>query len=340
MKIAIIGSGAWGTAMAVHCAEMGNDVYLWSFLEQEAADIAKDREHKKLLPGVHIPESVVITTDIAACINDAELIILATPSFAVAETAEKMCPHIKDGQIVVSLSKGLDSSNNYCVFSETIGKILGEKAKIVALTGPSHAEEVSRGIPTTILAACPNLEACTKVQDILMNDKLRIYTSPDIIGAQLGGAMKNIIAIAAGISDGMGYGDNTKAALITRGLTEIAHLGVALGGKKETFAGLSGMGDLIVTCNSIHSRNYRAGKLIGEGVPVDEAMKKVGAVVEGYYATLAGHSLAEKLGISMPICESLYNVLYKNGDEKEAVHSLMTRAKRHESEVNWLDYKD
>lgn len=287
--------------------------------------------NEKLLPGVKIPETIALTTDIS-CADDAELVILAVPSFAIAETAEKVAKVVQSGVPIVNVGKGLDAAHDYCRFSETIAKVFGEGHTVVALTGPTHAEEVARGIPTAIVAASESRAAAELCQDVFMNDVFRVYTSSDVIGAELGGAFKNIIALAAGVSDGMGLGDNSKAGLMTRGLTEIARLGVALGAHQETFAGLSGMGDLIVTCTSMHSRNRRAGILIGQGKSASEAMEEVGAVVEGYYATDAGYHLAKKMGISMPITEQLYHVLYENGDVRKAIQALMCRSKKNERE--------
>ncbi|MDP4110137.1 MAG: NAD(P)H-dependent glycerol-3-phosphate dehydrogenase, partial [Bacillota bacterium] len=239
---------------------------------------------------------------------------------------------------VICLTKGFDRDNGYCLFSETLDNILDNKFPIVALTGPSHAEEVGRGVPTAVVAASRDKVAAEFVQRVFMSDWFRVYTTPDIVGAELGGALKNIIALAVGICDGAGLGDNTKAALMTRGLTEMARLGVALGGQSETFAGLSGVGDLIVTCISMHSRNHRAGILIGEGKSPDEAIKEVGSVVEGYYATEAGYFLSQQKGIEMPICEAMYKILYEKYDVKQALNELMTRNKKQEIEEVWMKH--
>lgn len=335
MKVSVLGSGGWGMALSMQLHDNGHDVSMWTFFEEECEALRKNRGNEKLLPGVRISEEIELTSDMG-CAKDAELVILAVPSFAVASTSEALAKILPEGTPIANVGKGLDSKNGYCRFSETIERAVGESHPIVALTGPTHAEEVARGIPTAILAASKSREAAEFVQDAFMNERFRVYTSSDIIGAELGGAFKNIIALGAGIADGLDLGDNSKAAFMTRGLTEIARLGVALGARKETFAGLSGVGDLIVTCTSMHSRNRRAGILIGKGIPAEEALKQIGAVVEGYYATEAGYHLARKMNVSMPITEGMYHVLYEGGSAREGITQLMTRAKKHESEDLWL----
>lgn len=336
MKIMVLGSGGWGTALAVLLHQNGHEVTMWTFFPEEAERLRRLRTNEKLLPGVTIPEEIPITSELSPA-REAELIVLAVPSFAVSSTAESIAGLIRPGTVVVNVGKGLDAKHGYCRFSESIARVLGEDHPVVALTGPTHAEEVGRGIPTAILAASLDRAAAELTQDVFMSaGKFRVYTSDDIIGAELGGAFKNIIALGAGISDGLGLGDNSKAAFMTRGLTEIARLGVALGAKQETFAGLSGVGDLIVTCTSMHSRNRRAGILIGQGKDVQTAMKEVGAVVEGYYATEAGYHLAEKTGVSMPITEAMYHVLYEGGSAREAIGLLMGRDRKRESEELWI----
>ncbi len=336
MKIMVFGSGGWGTALAVLLHGNGHQVTLWTFFPEEAERLSRERTNEKLLPGVMIPAEIPVTSDLH-CAREAELIVLAVPSFAVTATAERLAPLIRPNTVVVNVGKGLDSKNGYCRFSESISRVLGGSHPVVALTGPTHAEEVGRGIPTAILAASADPDAAALTQDIFMSDDcFRVYTSDDIIGAELGGAFKNIIALGAGISDGLGLGDNSKAALMTRGLTEIARLGVALGARQDTFAGLSGVGDLIVTCTSMHSRNRRAGILIGQGKDVQTAMQQVGAVVEGYYATEAGYHLAKKVKVSMPITEAMYHVLYEGGSARESISLLMGRDKKRESEKLWI----
>lgn len=334
MKIFVAGSGGWGMALSMLLKQNNHDVTIWSFFEAECKALKENHGNEKLLPGVYFPDDILITNDLNAA-RDAELVVMAVPSFAVHSTAESLSKIISDGTIVVNVGKGLDKDNDYCRFSETIEKALKGRNSVVALTGPTHAEEVSRKIPTAILAASKNQQAAETVQDVFMSDLFRVYTSSDIVGAELGGAFKNIIALAAGISDGLGLGDNSKAALMTRGLTEIARLGVALGARSETFAGLSGIGDLIVTCTSMHSRNRRAGILIGQGRDAQTAMKEVGAVVEGYYATEAGYMLAKKAGIDMPITNAMYALLYENQDAQSTIKMLMTRARKHEIEDIW-----
>jgi len=339
MKIAVIGSGSWGTAISMLLADNGHEVSLWSHRPEEAEKLEKEREHKRLLPGIRLPDRVKVVSDVG-CVAGCDLVALATPSFAVRATVQSMKPFLTKDQIVVCLTKGFDRENGYCIFADTIRGVLGQNHPVVALTGPSHAEEVGNRVPTAVVAASPSLTDCQKVQDAFMCKTFRVYTVPDIVGAQLGGALKNIIALAAGVCDGMGFGDNTKAALMTRGLTEMARLGVAMGGKRETFAGLSGLGDLIVTCTSMHSRNRRAGILIGRGRTARQAMEEVGAVVEGYYATQGGYELSKKLGIEMPVCAALYRILYEDADARNELDLLMTRAKRHESEEYWIDRAD
>lgn len=335
MKVAVLGCGGWGMALSVLLCDNGHEVAAWTLRAEECEALRAHRGNEKLLPGVRLPESIRLTTDMA-CAREAELVVLAVPSFAVASTAAQLGRLLPERTVVVNVGKGLDSANGYCRFSETITRALGGRNPVVALTGPTHAEEVARGIPTAILAASQSLEAAEFVQDAFMNERFRVYTSSDVVGAELGGAFKNIIALGAGIADGLGLGDNSKAAFMTRGLTEIARLGVALGARQETFAGLSGVGDLIVTCTSMHSRNRRAGILIGKGLSAKDAMEQVGAVVEGYYATEAGYHLAKQMGVSMPITEGMYHLLYEGGNAREGITQLMTRAKKHESEDVWL----
>ena len=287
-----------------------------------------------MLKGVPLPKELHLTSDLS-CVKGCEVVVLATPSFAVRGTARNLAPLLDPGTIVVSVSKGIEKETSMTL-TDAIGEELGPRFPVVALCGPSHAEEVGRRVPTAVVSASRDQEAAEKVQDLFMNGRFRVYTSPDIVGVELGAALKNIIALCAGVCDGMGFGDNTKAALMTRGLTEIARLGVAMGGRKETFAGLTGVGDLIVTCTSMHSRNRRCGILIGQGVPVEEAIKQIGAVVEGYYATANGKALADKMGVEMPITEAAYSVLYEGKDPRQVLTELMTRAKKHEIEDSWV----
>ena len=334
MKITVLGSGGWGTALSVMLANAGHTVTLWSFDPAECLAILHDREHKKYLPGVPIPDSLDVTTDLH-CANTGFL-INATPSFGLIPTLTKAAPFVPADATVVNVSKGiLHTQQGYRCMSQVISELLPGR-NIVAVTGPSHAEEVGRGIPTVVLAACSRRESAELVQEVMMNESFRVYTTPDIVGAELGGALKNIIALAAGIIDGLQLGDNTKAALMTRGLTEMARLGVAMGGHSSTFAGLSGVGDLIVTCTSMHSRNRRAGILIGQGKSAEQALQEVGATVEGYYAAKAAHEWSQNAGVEMPITDAVYSVLYLGKQPRDCVHSLMARNKKHEIEETWM----
>ena len=333
MKAAVVGSGGWGTALALVLLDNGHDVTLWSFSEEEAETLREKRENP-LLKGVPLPERLECTSDIS-CVADKELVVFATPSFAVRETARKAAPHLRSGTLVVSVSKGIEKDTSLRL-SQVIDEDTGHRCRIVALSGPSHAEEVGRHVPTGCVAASVEREAAEQVQDIFMNERFRIYSSPDIVGVELAAALKNVIALCYGVCDGLGYGDNTRALLMTRGLTETARLGVAMGGKKETFAGLAGVGDLIVTCTSMHSRNHRAGIMIGKGLSIEQTLKEVGGVVEGYYATDTVRTLARKYGIEMPISEGAYQVLYNGRAPKEVLRELMCRDKKHEIEdASW-----
>lgn len=331
-KIAVLGTGGWGTALAIMADKYGNSVTLWSPFPTDIEYIRRYDENKKLLPGVAVPPSIRLTTDLS-CVSDADLVIMAVPSFAIRETAEKLSAYLKPGTLLVNAGKGLESETHHR-FSEVLKELL-PSARFVVLSGPSHAEEVARNVPTSVISASVDEEAAEAVQEILMNPRFRIYVNTDVIGVELGGALKNVIALAAGICDGMEIGDNTKAALMTRGLTEIARLGTAMGARNGTFAGLSGMGDLIVTCGSLHSRNRRAGILIGQGHPPQEAVHLVGTV-EGYHAALAGWELAQVMHVEMPITEQCYSICYQNQSPADAIRALMERPKRHEIESLWI----
>ena len=333
MKITVLGSGAWGTALAMLLLENGNDVTLWSYLEEESRVLRETRENP-FLKGVTLPEELKFTTDMAA-VKGCGLVVMATPSFAVRSTAAQMRELADPGTILVSVSKGIEKDSSLRL-SQVIEEEVQGKCPVVVLSGPSHAEEVGRGIPTGVVAAADTLEIAEQVQDLFMNPRFRVYTSDDKVGTEICAALKNIIALCAGVCDGMGCGDNTKALLMTRGLAEMARLGVALGGQKETFAGLAGMGDLIVTCCSMHSRNRRCGILIGQGKPVDEAVKEIGAVVEGYYAANNARTLAQKAGVEMPIAQAAYEVLYEGRPIHGVVEALMSRSKRHEQDESWI----
>ena len=327
MKVTVLGSGAWGTALALVLLENGNDVTLWSFLEEEKAVLEQTRENP-MLKGVPLPETLKLTTDMSA-VRGCDAVVIATPSFAVRSTAAKLRELVDPGTVLISVSKGIEKDTSLRL-SQAIEQEVGDKCPVVVLCGPSHAEEVGRGIPTAVVAAADELRHAEFVQDMFMNDRFRIYTSTDRVGAEICAALKNVIALCAGCCDGMGYGDNTKAMLMTRGLAEITRLGVALGGKPESFAGLTGVGDLIVTCCSMHSRNRRCGILLGQGKSVEEALKEVGATVEGYYAANNARTLAEKVGVEMPIAQMAYEVLYEGRDVHSVVTALMSRAKKAE----------
>ncbi len=333
MKTAVLGSGGWGTALAMVLADNGHDVTLWSYLEEESRTLQETRENP-LLPGVKLPDSIRYTWDLS-CVRGCQVVVMATPSFGVRSTASQIKAFLTPDMTLVSVSKGIEKGTSLRM-TQIIQEATGGICPVVALSGPSHAEEVARGVPTAVVSACPDRAAAERVQDLFLNERFRVYSSSDVIGVELGGALKNIMALCSGCVTGMGCGDNTKAMLMTRGLTEIARLGVALGGTKDTFAGLAGMGDLIVTCTSMNSRNYRAGLLIGQGVPVPEAVKKIGAVVEGYYAVDSARELAQRAGVEMPITQAAYQVLYEGGDPQTLFQQLMRREKRHETEEGWL----
>ena len=329
-KIGIIGSGTWGTAIAVLLRNNGHEVTLWSAIPAEIEEMAKTRTHKNL-PGVTLPEGIIYTADLEEAMKDKNLLVMAVPSVFVRSTAQKMKPFCKEGQLIVDVAKGIEEKS-LMTLSQIIEEELPE-AEVTVLSGPSHAEEVSRGLPTTCVAGAHKRSVAEFVQGIFMSEVFRVYTSPDVLGIELGGALKNVIALAAGMADGLGYGDNTKAALITRGIAEISRLGIDMGGRMETFAGLTGIGDLIVTCASMHSRNRRAGILIGKGYTMDEAMKEVQMVVEGVYSAKAAKALAEAYGEDMPIVEQINQVLFEGKPAKDAVGDLMLRDKRIENSL-------
>ncbi len=332
MKAAVVGSGAWGTALAIRLCKNGHDVTMWTFETNLIEQMETERRNPRL-PGAVLPDVLKISGDYA-CVRGCKLVVMASPSFPARTVAKAVAPYIDEDAVVVSITKGLEDGTHLRM-SQVVAEETGRE--VVVLTGPSHAEEVSMDVPTGLLAASPNKELAEFVQDAFMSDVLRIYTSDDPVGAELGAALKNVIALCAGVTDGLGYGDNTKAMLMTRGLTEVARLGVALGAKKETFTGLAGVGDLIVTCTSMHSRNRRAGILIGQGKNTQDAMKEVGAVVEGYYAAKSAYFLGKRLGVDMPITEAAYRVLYEDAPAKEEVLALLLRSRKTESEnPGWL----
>jgi glycerol-3-phosphate dehydrogenase (NAD(P)+) len=331
MNITVFGSGGWGTAVAKVLCENGHRVTLWSKFEKEVLTL-KALGENPLLPGVKIPADILITSDISEALKDIQMAVMATPSFAVADTALLIKDKMPADAVIVCISKGIEKDTTR-LFSRILRDTLGDGVRLASLSGPTHAEEVGRQIPTACVAASEDIKTAEAVQDVFMNDYLRVYTTTDVIGVELGAALKNVIALGAGISDGLGFGDNTIAMLMTRGLAEMAELCVKLGGRKQTLAGLAGLGDLIVTCTSKHSRNRRAGVLIGKGMDVQEAMREVGAVVEGYYAAKAAYELSLSTGVDMPICTEAYKVLYEGKSPMEAMRDLMSRARRHESDT-------
>ncbi|MBQ1935723.1 MAG: NAD(P)H-dependent glycerol-3-phosphate dehydrogenase [Clostridia bacterium] len=334
-KVAVIGSGSWGTAISVVLATNGHSVYLWSYFKEESEQLSKDRENKAFLPGVILPENVTCTPSMEEAVSDADLVVLASPSHTVRNVSKSLAPYLKKNQPLLNIAKGLETDTQLRL-SEVIRQEIPENP-IAVMSGPSHAEEVGRFLPTTNVVASEDESLLTFIQDIFMNKVFRVYTNPDLIGVEVGGALKNVIALCAGISDGCGFGDNTKAALMTRGITEIARLGVAMGASSTTFFGLTGIGDLIVTCTSMHSRNRRAGILIGQGKSLEETLGEVKMVVEGVKTTEAAYALAQKLGISMPIVEQMHAVLFEGHDPKTAAQELMQREKKSEYETN-LDF--
>ena len=319
----VIGAGSWGSALALLLYHNGHQVTLWSALEDEVELLRTKRENPDKLPGVRLPEEIEVTSDLKAGVTGQDILVLAVPSPFVRSTAQQMKPLVKEGQIIVNVAKGIEEKTLM-----TLSQIIREEvpqATVTVMSGPSHAEEVGKGLPTTIVVGAQDKKTAEYVQELFMSEVFRVYTSEDVTGIELGAALKNVVALAAGIADGLGYGDNTKAALITRGIAEIARLGIAMGGKMETFAGLSGIGDLIVTCASMHSRNRRAGILIGQGYSYEEAMAEVKMVVEGVYSAKAALGLAEKYHVDLPIITQVNEVLFHNKRADEAVKELMLR---------------
>lgn len=333
ISVGVIGSGTWGTALAILLHAKGYSVTVWSAIEEEVKSLSEKRVHPNL-PGLAIAGDIGITGNLEEAMREKSLLVLAVPSVFVRATAAKMRPWCREGQIIVNVAKGIEEKT-----LNTLSRVIEEElpmADVAVLSGPSHAEEVSRGLPTTCVAGAGSRQTAEFIQDVFMNEVFRVYTSPDVLGIELGSSLKNVIALAAGIADGLGYGDNAKAALITRGIAEIARLGMAMGGKLQTFSGLTGIGDLIVTCASMHSRNRRAGILIGQGKTMEEAMDEVHMVVEGVHSAKAALALARKYSQSMPIIEQVNAVLFDGKDAREAVNELMLRDKRIEaSDLLW-----
>lgn len=329
-SIGVIGAGTWGTALAVLLHNNGHETAVWSALPEEIEEMKQTRRHKNL-PEITLPEEIFLTSDLETAMEEKDVLIMAVPSVFVRSTAARMKPFLKKGQMVVDVAKGIEEGT-----LKTLSQVIEEElpdAETAILSGPSHAEEVSRGLPTTCVVGAHRRETAEYLQSVFMSPVFRVYTSPDMVGIEVGAALKNVIALAAGIADGLGYGDNTKAALITRGIAEITRLGMKMGGKEQTFVGLSGIGDLIVTCASMHSRNRRAGILIGKGYTMDEAMKEVQMVVEGVYSAKAAKALAEAYGEEMPIVDQINQVLFEGKPAKDAVGDLMLRDKRIENSL-------
>ena len=332
-NVSVIGAGSWGTALAVVLQNNGHQVTIWSAIEEEIKMLREKREHVSKLPGVRLAEKTVFTTDLKEAVEGKNLLVLAVPSVFTRSTAKTMKEFVEERQLIVNVAKGIEEKTLM-----TLSDIIEEEipqARVAVLSGPSHAEEVGKGLPTTCVAGARTREAAEYVQNIFMNDVFRVYTSPDMLGIELGGALKNVIALAAGMADGLGYGDNTKAALITRGITEIGRLALAMGAQYETLSGLTGIGDLIVTCASVHSRNRKAGMLIGQGKTMEEATQEVQMVVEGVYSAKAATGLSEKYQVPMPIIEQVNQVLFFDKPVAEAVQELMLRDKKAEHEKMW-----
>ena len=325
-NIGIIGAGSWGTALAWLLSNNGSRVTVWSVIEEEIQMLKEGREQKDKLPGVILPADMEFTTDLASAVDGKDMLVLAVPSPYTRSTAAKMAPYVKSGQKIINVAKGIEEST-LMTLSEIIEEEIPQ-AETAVLSGPSHAEEVGKGIPTTIVVGAKNRQTAEFLQNLFMSPVFRVYISSDVMGIEIGAALKNVVALAAGMADGLGYGDNTKAALITRGIAEIARLGISMGGRIETFYGLTGIGDLIVTCASMHSRNRRAGILIGKGASMEEAMKEVKMVVEGVYSAKAGYALSQKYGVSMPIVEQVNRILFEGMPASDAVKELMLRDKK------------
>lgn len=333
-KVSVIGAGSWGTALALLLHNNGHEVVLWSIIEDEVKMLNEKREHTSKLPGVKLPESMEITTDLEYSLTNKDLVVLAVPSPFTRSTAHSMSPFVREGQLIVNVAKGVEEKT-LMTLSEIIEEEIPQ-ANVAVLSGPSHAEEVGRGVPTTVVTGAKDEQTARYIQKLFMNSVFRVYISPDILGIELGGSLKNVIALAAGIADGLGHGDNLKAALITRGSAEIARLGIKMGAHAETFYGLSGMGDLIVTCASVHSRNRKAGYLMGQGYSMEEAMSEVKMIIEGVYSAKAAMGLAEKYQVELPIIEQVNKVLFEGKNAKEALEELMLRDNKIEhTNLSW-----
>mgnify|MGYP002802929807 FL=1 len=328
-NVGVLGAGSWGTALSVLLSDNGHQVTVWSIDENEVKMLSEKREHELKLPGVKLPDDMVITGDLEQTVKGKDFLVLAVPSPFTRSTARKMSPFVAEGQIIVAVAKGIEEAP-LLTLSRQLAQAIAQ-ADVAVLSGPSHAEEVGRRLPTTCVIGAKTRKTAEYLQSMFISNVFRVYTSPDILGIELGGSLKNVIALAAGIADGLGYGDNTKAALITRGIAEIARLGVKMGGKIETFTGLTGIGDLIVTCASVHSRNRKAGYLIGQGMSMKEAMDEVKMVVEGVYSAKAAAKLAKKYDVRMPIVDEVNAVLFEGKSPADAVNDLMMRESRSEN---------
>ena len=335
-NVGIMGAGSWGTALALLLHKNGHNVTVWSINDDEVKMLSIKREHESKLPGVKIPDDMEFTSEMESAIKGKDFIVLAVPSPFTRSTARNMKPYVAEGQIIVDVAKGIEESTLMTLSQQIEEEI--PQANVAVLSGPSHAEEVGRGLPTIVVIGAKTKETAEYLQDMFMNEVFRVYTSPDMLGMELGGSLKNVIALAAGIADGLGYGDNTKAALITRGIAEIASRGVKRGGALESYTGLTGIGDLIVTCASVHSRNRKAGYLIGQGMSMQEAMDEVKMVVEGVYSTKAAVKLGKEYGVSLPIIDKVNEVLFEGKDPREAVNELMLRdSKAEHTALPWKE---
>ncbi len=333
-KVGIIGAGSWGAALSFLLSNNGHDVTVWSIDPEEVRMLTEEHEQKDKLPGVILPEDMIFTTDLEAAVEGKDFLVMAVPSQFTRGTARSMCPFIPEGQIIVDVAKGIEE-DTLMTLSQQIEQEIPQ-ADVAVLSGPSHAEEVGQGLPTAVVIGAHTRDTASYLQDQFMSETFRVYISPDMLGIELGGSLKNVIALAAGIADGLGYGDNTKAALITRGIAEISRLGVKMGGSPESFNGLTGIGDLIVTCASVHSRNWKAGYLMGQGRSMEEAMDEVNMVVEGVYSAKAAKKLGEKYEVPLPIIDQVNAVLFEGKDPKTAVSELMLRDGKAEiSSLSW-----
>lgn len=329
-SIAVLGAGSWGTALGIVLCNKGHRVNLWMRSEEQYRNMVSTGKNDRYLPNINLPDNLNLYVDLRKSVLNADAVLLSVPSQSVREILRKINPYLRGSEIIINSSKGLERDTHLTI-SQVVNDELPDN-EFAVLSGPSHAEEVCKNMPTTVVVASKSKVTAELVQDLFITPEFRVYTNPDVIGVELGGALKNVIAFGAGIADGLGFGDNAKAALITRGISEIARLGKVMGANRSTFAGLSGIGDLIVTCTSMHSRNRRAGILIGEGKGLEETLKEIGMVVEGIMTTKAAYELAQKYNVEMPITQEIYNVIYNGGNAREAVINLMTRSRKHEME--------